>query len=148
MYIKKILLIIVILGAIGMGAFAWYVNETAFSKNTAFNNKEAHVYIASNATINDVIEELTPLLKDIKTFSTIADQKKYSGNIKAGHFIIKKGMSNNDIINTLRSRNIPINIKFNNQERLEDLAGHISNQIEADSISQRKRTFVIHSKYL
>lgn len=44
-------------------------------------------------------------------------------------------MTNNDIINVLRSRNIPINIKFNNQERLEDLAGHISKQIEADSIS-------------
>src|SRR5690606_57351 len=65
----------------------------------------------------------------------IADQKKYSSNIKAGHYIIKKGMTNNDIVNILRSNNIPIDVKFNNQERLEDLAGHISKQIEADSLS-------------
>lgn len=135
MYIKKILVAIVLLGAVGMGAFAWYVYNTAFSANTAFNNKEAHVYISSNATIDDVVEELEPLLKDTESFYTIANQKKYSSNIKAGHFIITKGMTNNDIVNTLRSRNIPINIKFNNQERLEDLAGHISNRIEADSIS-------------
>lgn len=135
MYIKKILLIVVLLGAVGMGAFAWYVYNTAFSGNTAFNNKEAHVYIPTNATINDVVAELEPLLRDSETFYAVANQKKYSGNVKAGHFIIKRGMTNNDIVNVLRSRNIPINVKFNNQERLEDLAGHISRQIEADSIS-------------
>src|SRR5690554_2573800 len=47
-------------------------------------------------------------------------------------------MTNNDIVNTLRSRNIPVDVKFNNQERLEDLAGHIAQQIEADSVSLLK----------
>ncbi len=135
MYIKKILLIIVLLGALGMGAFAWYVYNTAFSGNTAFNNKEAHIYISTNATIDDVVAELEPLLRDTESFYAVATQKQYASNVKPGHFIIKKGMTNNDIVNVLRSRNIPINIKFNNQERLEDLAGHISKQIEADSIS-------------
>ncbi len=138
MYIKKILLIIVLLGAVGMGAFAWYVYNTAFSGNTAFNNKEAHVFIPTNATIDDVVAELAPLLRDTESFYAVADQKKYSGNVKPGHFILTKGMTNNDIVNVLRSTNIPINIKFNNQERLEDLAGHISKQIEADSISLLK----------
>ncbi len=135
MYIKKILLIVVLMGAVGMGIFAYYVYSNAFANNTAFTNKEAHVYIPSNATIDDVVKELEPLLKDTESFYAVADQKKYSGNVKPGHFIITKGMTNNDIVNVLRSRNIPINIKFNNQERLEDLAGHISKQIEADSIS-------------
>lgn len=135
MYIKKILTIIVLLGAVGMGAFAWYAYNMAFSANTAFNNKEAHVYIPTNASLNDVVAELDPLLKDAGSFLAIANQKKYTSNIKPGHFILAKGMTNNDIVNTLRSRNIPIDVKFNNQERLEDLAGHISKQIEADSVS-------------
>ncbi|MDN3725424.1 endolytic transglycosylase MltG [Aequorivita sp. SDUM287046] len=135
MYIKKILVVIVLLGAVGMGAFAYYVYNTAFSGNTAFNNKEAHVYIPTNATIADVVAELEPLIRNTESFYAVANQKKYSGNVKPGHFIIKRGMTNNDIVNVLRSRNIPINVKFNNQERLEDLAGHISRQIEADSIS-------------
>ncbi len=135
MYIKKILVVIVLLGAIGMGVFDWYVYNTAFSGNNAFNNKEAHVYISTNATIDDVVAELEPLLRDTESFYAVANQKKYASNVKPGHFIIKKGMTNNDIVNILRSRNIPINIKFNNQERLENLAGHISKQIEADSIS-------------
>lgn len=135
MYLKKILLIIVLIGALAMAAFAWYVLNTAFTDNTAFNNREAHVFIPSNATIDDVVASLEPLLKDTKSFYVIADQKKYSSNIKPGHYIIKKGMTNNDIVNILRSNNIPIDVKFNNQERLEDLAGHISKQIEADSLS-------------
>lgn len=135
MYIKRILIIIVLLGAVGMGLFAWYVYDTAFSGNTAFNNAEAHVYIPTNATMEDVIDELEPLLRDTKSFYAVASQKQYTSNIKPGHFIITKGMTNNDIINVLRSRNIPIDVKFNNQERLEELAGHISKQIEADSLS-------------
>src|SRR5690606_34338833 len=135
MYIKKILLIIVLLGAVGMGIFAWYVYDTAFSGNTSFNNDVAHIYIPTNATIEDVMDEMEPFLRDTKSFYAVAAQKKYTSNIKPGHFIISRGMTNNDIINVLRSRNIPIKIKFNNQERLEDLAGHISKQIEADSLS-------------
>lgn len=135
MYIKKILVAVVLLGAVAMGAFAWYVYNMAFSENTAFNNAEAHVYIPSNATMRDVVEEVEPLVDNIDSFVTVADKKQYSSHIKAGHFIITRGMSNNDIITSLRSQNIPINVKFNNQERLEDLAQHISQQIEADSIS-------------
>ena len=82
-----------------------------------------------------VQEELSPLLKDMNTFVTVAQRKGYSSNIKAGHFIIKKGSNNNEIINSIRSGNIPVTIKFNNQERLENLAGHLAKQIELDSAS-------------
>ena len=44
-------------------------------------------------------------------------------------------MNNNEIIGAIRSKNIPIKVAFNNQERLENLAGRVSQQIEADSIS-------------
>ncbi len=138
MYIRKILIATVLLIAVGMGILTWYIYTMAFSPNTVFHNEEAHVFIKSNANIEDVVEELGPLLLDVKTFRTLANQKRYDANIKSGHFIIRRDMGNNDIINTLRSRNIPINVKFNNQERLENLAGNISRQIEADSISLLK----------
>ena len=43
-------------------------------------------------------------------------------------------MGNNKIINSLRSKRLTVKVTFNNQERLEDLAGRISYQIEADSL--------------
>lgn len=135
MYIKKILLAILALGLIGLGLFAYYVYDTVFVPNTNFNNDEATIFISSDATYQNVREDIEPLLKDIKSFDALAKQKKYIGNIKGGKYIIKKGMTNNDIINTLRSQNQPVRISFNNQERLENLAGRISRQIEADSSS-------------
>ena len=43
-------------------------------------------------------------------------------------------MGNNTIVNILRSERLTTKVIFNNQERLENLAGRISEQIEADSI--------------
>ena len=135
MYLKKILLTVVLLGLVGMAGFSYYVYQNIFTPNTGFNNPQAHVFIPTGATFKMVQEELSPLLKDMSTFVTVAQRKGYSSNIKAGHFIIKKGSNNNEIINSIRSGNIPVTIKFNNQERLEDLAGHLAKQIELDSAS-------------
>ncbi|MEM7087028.1 MAG: endolytic transglycosylase MltG [Bacteroidota bacterium] len=133
--IKKIIMIVALIGVLVMGGFAYYVYQNILVPNTAFNNEEAHIYIAENATFSEVLEELEPLLKSTETFTTVAERKGYISNIKAGHFVIKKGMNNNDIINSIRTGNVPIRIKFNNQERLENLAGQVANQLEGDSLS-------------
>ena len=135
MYLKKILLAIVLLGLVVASYFAYFVYSAMFKPNTAFNNASAYIYVPTNATYDDVRQQLVPLLKDIDKFDALAKQKKYVSNIKAGRFIIKKGMNNNDIINSIRSHNIPIKISFNNQETIEKLAGRIATQIEADSLS-------------
>jgi UPF0755 protein len=71
---------------------------------------------------------------DIDSFDDLVERKKYNTNIKAGRFEIIKGMTNNDIINSIRSNNLPIKLSFNNQETIEKLAGRIAVQIEADSL--------------
>ncbi|MCP4053909.1 MAG: endolytic transglycosylase MltG [Mesoflavibacter sp.] len=138
MYIKKILLAIALIGLVIAGYFAYFVYNAMLKPNTAFNNETAYIYIPTNATYAEVREQLEPLLKDIDSFDALAIQKKYTTNIKAGRFPIKKGMSNNDIINSIRSNNLPIKLSFNNQERIEDLAGRIAQQIEPDSLSLLK----------
>ena len=135
MYIKRIIAATAVIGLIIAGFFAYTIYGKFLTPNTAFNNEEAHVYILTNASYQDVQAELEPLLKDKTSFDEVAQRKGYIGNIKAGHFIIKKGSNNNDIVNAIRSGNIPIKISFNNQERLEDLAGRIAQQLEADSTS-------------
>jgi len=135
MYFKKILLAIALIGLVIAAYFAYYVYSAMFVPNTAFNNNEAYVYIESDTDYNKVRESLIPLLKDIKTFDALAKRKKYTTNVKAGKYAIKKDMTNNDIINSIRSNNIPVRVSFNNQNSLELLAGRIAKQIEADSLS-------------
>lgn len=132
--LKKVLLATVLLGLVGMALFAYFVYKNIFTPNTAFENEEAHVFIPTNASFQEVLDEMEPLLKDVSTFDAVAHRKGYAENVKGGHFILRKGMNNNDIINTIRSKNSPVKVKFNNQERLEDLAGAVAKQIEPDSI--------------
>ncbi|MFS4492092.1 endolytic transglycosylase MltG [Maribacter sp. 2308TA10-17] len=135
MYIKRILLIIVLAGLVAGGIFAYNVYGAIFNPNTVFNNDEASIYIGSEDTFEDVKNSLEPLLEDMDTFVQIANKKGYSSNIKAGKYSIRKGMNNNDIVNSLRSKNIPVKVAFNNQERLANLAGRIASQIEPDSLT-------------
>lgn len=135
MYIKKILVAILLIGLVGCSVFAYMVYGVFFTDNTNFNNDEAYLYVKSTDTFKDVKEQITPLLKDVADFEAAAKRKGYISNVKAGKFSIKKGMNNNEIINSLRGRNIPVKVSFNNQETLEDLAGRVAVQIEADSLS-------------
>lgn len=135
MYIKKIVVAILLLGLIGAGIFAYTVYSTFFTPNTSFNNEEAFVYIGSNDSFADVKEQMEPLLTDVSSFQKAAERKGYASNIRGGKYRISKGMTNNDIINNLRVNNIPVRVSFNNQENTASLAGRISEQIEADSLS-------------
>ncbi|MGJ8550663.1 endolytic transglycosylase MltG [Winogradskyella wichelsiae] len=138
MYIKKILWAVALIGLVICGGFAYFIYNTMFSVNTNFENETAYIFVPTNANYSMVRSQLEPLLADIDAFDALAKQKKYTSNIKAGRFAISKGMNNNDIINSIRSKNLPIKIAFNNQHSLKDLAGRISTQIEADSLSLYK----------
>src|SRR5699024_8979680 len=70
---------------------------------------------------------------DPDKFDMVARKKDYVHHVKPGRYKLTKDMNNNDIVNTLRSKNLPLPVVFNNQDRLENLAHRISSQIEADS---------------
>ena len=108
MYFKKIAIAIVLIGLIGAGIFSYFIYSVMLVPNTIFNSKEAYIFIGSNATFAEVRSDLEPLLKDIESFETLAKQKKYVTNVKPGRFRITKGMTNNDIINSIRSRGTPL----------------------------------------
>ena len=135
MYLKKVLWATAILGLLICGFVTYQIYTAIFGPNTQFNNEEAYIYIPSDATFNDVKTAVEPLLKDLSTFESVAKRKGYITNVKPGKYALKKGMNNNEIINTLRSANIPVRVSFNNQESLSALAGRIAEQIEADSVA-------------
>jgi len=135
MYIKKILLAIVLITVIVGGIFAYTVYANIFAPNTAFENDKAYLFVGSEASFDTVMEDIAPLLNDVNSFAAVAKRKGYTTNVKPGHYAIAKGMSNNEIINSIRSKNLPVKISFNNQERLENLAGRVSAQLEVDSLT-------------
>lgn len=131
---KKIIYAVLVVGLIGMGFFAAYVYKVVIRPNTAFQDAQKEFFIYTGEDYTSVEARLKPLLENISTFRTLAKRKKYHLFVKAGRFILKPGMNNNDLINTLRSGNTPVLLSFNNQETLPDLAGKVSKVLEADSL--------------
>ena len=134
MYKRKLLLISLIFGTFVGFIFIFKFYTIFFLNNTKFKNNYSYVFIDRDDTIDSLKNQLLPLLKSIKSFNIAANKKGYTKNIKPGKYKIDKGMGNNKIINSLRSKRLTVKVTFNNQERLEDLAGRISYQIEADSL--------------
>ncbi len=132
---KKIILAAAMLGLLVMAIFAFNVYGTFFSPNTNFTTDTYEVRIPSTADYKEAFLLIADAVEDRDAFHTTAVQKGYHENVKPGRYILKQGMSNNDIINTIRSQNTPVKLRFNNQERLEDLAGRVAQQIEPDSLT-------------
>ena len=132
MKIKQIIIsvvtIIIIVGAIIVYKYFSKIYVSNVIENSA-------VFIPSNATFDEVSKIIHPYVNNSNSFNWVAHRKNYPNVIKAGKYLIKKGMNNNELVNLLRSgKQSPITLTFNNQDSLEKLAGRIAEQIEADSI--------------
>tara|TARA_B110000196_G_scaffold59146_1_gene49147 strand:- start:14726 stop:15685 length:960 start_codon:yes stop_codon:yes gene_type:complete len=103
--------------------------------NTNFDEDSIFLYINSSDSIVNILDTINKKIKSPKTFLKAAKRMDYIENVKSGRFRVYKGSGNKEIINSLKFNNTPIIVTFNNQERIQDLAGRISKQISADSLS-------------
>ena len=96
------------------------------------------ITVPTGSTFDDLADTLrnTGVLRSERTFITTFRLKSYGRNARPGSYLIKPGMSNNKIINMLLSGlQTPVNVTFNNIRTLDELAGAVGDQTEADSAS-------------
>ncbi|SNR30337.1 endolytic transglycosylase MltG [Lutibacter flavus] len=133
MNLKRLILLIISLLLIIGGVLIFNYYNKIYKPNTT---QEGYLYIPTNSNFNEVENLVRPFLKRVKPFIWVANKKNYPNTIKPGKYHIDQGMSNNDLVNLLRSgKQTAVKVSFNNQDTFEKLAGRISEQIEADSIS-------------
>tara|TARA_B100000497_G_C7671231_1_gene405080 strand:- start:486 stop:1514 length:1029 start_codon:yes stop_codon:yes gene_type:complete len=95
------------------------------------------LFIDQETTINQLYSQFIEdeVLLSPEGFLMLA-KKKGLVSPKPGHYIIKSGQSSNTIVNTLMAGfQEPITIQFNTAENLGHIAGQLSKQIMADSLS-------------
>ncbi|HSQ47753.1 MAG TPA: endolytic transglycosylase MltG [Lutibacter sp.] len=132
---KLILLILVLLLVLG-SVLGISLYSKIFKGNTV---EEGYLYIPTGSNFDEVENLVRPFLKRVKPFVLVAEKLNYPEAVKPGKYKISKGMSNFELVKMLRSGNqTMVNLSFNNQDTFEKLAGRISQQIEADSISLLK----------
>ncbi len=132
---KKVIYIIIfaLISIVGVGGI--YSYKIFYEPNTLFNDEYVFIKIPTNSTENQLLDSLVKHVKDLSKFSKAANYKEYFSNIKPGRYKLENGFNNNQIINSLRSNNVPIKITYNNIETFDQFIKRISERIEADSLS-------------
>jgi len=128
-------MVVVLMGLVIGSYFVYLFSKTFFWDNTAFEEEKVYVYLREEDDFSSLIRQLKPLLKSVADFKMAAQKKGYYDRVKSGKFAIIKGSNNNEIINSLRGKSLTVRVTFNNQERLENLAGRVAHQIAPDSLT-------------
>ena len=108
------------------------------------------IVIPTGASYEQVLDTISSkhIIKYKKLFDWVARKKNYPALIKPGRYVIDKDLSYNSLINILRSgHQTPVRITFQNIRTLNQLAGKIGKQIEADS-SEIMHFFADKSNYI
>ena len=120
-------------------AFGFWLYKTVMSPNVqTADGKEVAIYIPTGSDYDQVKAILTEakVLTNEKSFDWVAQKKDLPAHVHPGRYIVKNGMSNNQLVNMLRGGlQTPVMVKFNNLRDVNQLAGRIASQIEADSSS-------------
>jgi len=114
--------------------------QDVFNENVDISEDHVFLYIPTGSTYAEVWEDIDEMniLLNKKSLEWVAKKKDYPSLVKPGRYRIDDGMSNNELVNMLRSGNqAPVMVIFNNLRTLEQLAGKVARYIEPDSLELR-----------
>jgi UPF0755 protein len=113
----------------------FYIN--LFGVNIRSDKNFEVLYISTGANYQQVLDSLNSHYKisNLKILNWVAMKKNYPAHIKPGRYMLGKDLTYPGLINILRSGNqLPVRITFSNVRTINQIAGKIGGQIEADSI--------------
>ncbi len=127
--------LIILLAGGGVGGYLAY--EWIYAPNVVVESeKPVYLYIHTGWKFSDVIKELKDknYVKDLSSFEKIAHRKKYTDKVLPGRYRLKKGMSNNQLINMLRSgEQEPLKLVLTGVRKKEELVHKVCSKLEMDS---------------
>ena len=88
--------VVIVLIAFGVVLFYNYYQKI-YKSNV---RQKTYLYVKTGSQYVDVVNQLKELnvLDDISNFEWVANRKEYADKVKPGKYLMKQGMSNNEII--------------------------------------------------
>jgi UPF0755 protein len=133
---KKWLKYIILLFAFVIVICLYLIYNQFFGLYVRPKGDKATIYIPEEASYEQAMDsvEANLIIRNKKLLEWLAEKKKYQKLVKPGKYVIDRPLNYNELINILRGgKQIPITIIINNIRTLNELAGRIGGQIEADS---------------
>ncbi len=133
------LFFVLLIGGLGIG-YKYY--NLVYRINVDLGGKETtYIYIPTNSGFDAVKTILYKenYIVDKPSFEWLCEKKGYNVKVRSGRYLLKNHMSNNELINLLRSgKQEPVKLTFNNIRTKQQFVSKIGKLIEADSASLYK----------
>ena len=137
--LKKIIISIFLILLLGCAFVAYQMYDQVYQPNVTLTNvSDKYFHIHSADKFDDVVHNLYEkgYILNRESFEFVAEKKaNFKNNIHPGRYLLKDGMSNNDLIDLLRSgETVPVKVTFNNVRTKTDLARKLARNLECDSL--------------
>jgi UPF0755 protein len=136
-FTKKFIISLFLLLLVSVGIFSYSYYKKIFTPTVVLTkNKSPFIYVKTGSTLEQLVHNLSinGFISNKDDFYLTARLKKFE-TPKPGKFRLSNSMSNNDLVNLLRSgKQEPVMVTFNNIRFIDDLVNRVSSQIEADSL--------------
>lgn len=132
----RVSMLLVFLGLIVMVIVVYKLYERIYVPNVILSEEQELFYVPTGSDFEYVIDHLEEqgIIESRKSFRWVAIKKGYDKNVRPGRYKISNELSNNDLVNLLRSGNQdPVMVVFNNVRTLAHVAGKVSRYLEKDS---------------
>jgi UPF0755 protein len=133
----KFLIAFLVLGLLGGAYFGYTLYRAVYAPNVVPSLESGYFFIPTGSSYTSVLQQLTStgLLQRPNTFDWVARQKKYDKLVKPGKYRLKAGMSNNDLVDLLRSgQQEPVRVAIKSFRTTSELAGQLGRELEPDSL--------------
>jgi UPF0755 protein len=134
---KKLIISLLVIVVVALMSAAVFILTVAFRDNIKTDDE-----VRINIPTGSSIEDLSSILKDAgvlrseKSFLIMSRLRSSGRSVEPGSYLVEPGMNNHQLFNMLTTgRQSPVKVIFNNIRTLEELAGKVGGQIEADSAS-------------
>lgn len=134
--IVSLVLVALLIAALVSGYRYYYTNYTS---NVSLPDKAVYLYVRPGADFNEVLDSLRSLqvLKDERTFISVAVHKNYPDNIHTGRYKLTDGMNNKQLVHALiLGEQEPVRLTLSGNIRTNRrLAVLLSRYIQPDSLA-------------
>ena len=133
---KRFLVGVLVIAALVGGFLAFQLYRWVIQPNVKLDSSSREFFIASGASYEEVRDKLFSLgiIENQVSFDWVAEQKGYPSLVKAGRYVLLDGMSNNALVNLLRSgEQTPVSVVVASVRTKPELASRVSSYLEMDS---------------
>lgn len=132
---NKIFIAALMLFSVLLISFSFYIYQIIYTPNILVEKDSRSLFIRPGESFSQLQARLynEHYIQEGVSFGVLAKLMDYDENVKPGHYVLEKNMTNIQAIRLLRSgQQTPLHITFNNLRTKKDLAGRLTKDLIAE----------------